>query len=161
MNRSSKPTWQHLLETGILVQFHILDTTTEPSPDNENLAVRADIIFTSDDDDTTPADVAEWGTFGFLYTLASLSFNDARPRGYSDTDFLAEDEFGVGDLLECLSYCNGEIQFRADYIRGRCMKTDITVRPDGTVALATWGRGTSALRWLHNLRGKKTVGLVQ
>ena len=42
-------------------------------------------------------------------------------------DFVNDDEFTVGDLFECLRFANGELQFSSDYLRGRCMKTDITV----------------------------------
>jgi hypothetical protein len=155
-----KQAWQQLLETGILVQFRILDTYTEPSPDKQNVAVSADLVFTGDDEDTEPSEVAEWGAFGFLYILASLSFHDARPRGYSDKDFLPEDEFTVSDFFECLSYGHDGLHLRADYVHGRCMKTDITVRADGTATLETWGRGQTALRWLDRLQGKKMMGLV-
>ncbi|MCG6861742.1 MAG: hypothetical protein LJE70_10760 [Chromatiaceae bacterium] len=41
------------------------------------------------------------------------------------------------------------------------MKTEVTVRPDGTVTLTTWGRGKSALHWLDRLQGKKRVQAVQ
>ena len=113
-----------------------------------------------DDGDTEHSEVAEWGAFGFLYTLATLSFHDARPRGYSDKDFLPEDEFTVSDFFECLSYGHDGLHLRADYVHGRCMKTDITVRADGTATLETWGRGQTALRWLDRLQGKKLMGLV-
>jgi hypothetical protein len=160
MNESTKPAWQQLLQTGTLAEFRILDTNTELSPDKENVAVRAELIFTGDDEDTDPADIAEWAAFGFLYTVASLSFNDARPRGYSEQDFSSEDIFTVNDFFDCLSYRQDGLHLRADYIHGRCLKTDVTVRPDGTVTLTTWGRGQTALRWLDRLQGKKIMGLV-
>ena len=160
MNDSTKPACQQLLETGTLVAFRILDTHTESAPDGENVVVRADLIFTAEDEDTEPSEVAEWGAFGFLYTLASLSFIDARPRGYSDKDFLPKNEFTVNDFFECLSYRGDGLHLRADYVHGRCMKTDIIVRPNGTATLETWGRGQTALRWLDKLQGKKMMGLV-
>ena len=115
---------------------HYRKTLDEPIPILKGLIPRqcaADP--TLHDDDTEPSEVAEWGAFGFLYTVASLSFDDARPRGYSENDFLPKDEFTVGDFFECLSYKSGELHLMADYVRGRCMKTDITVRPDGTTTL--------------------------
>ena len=161
MDDASRPAWQQLLETGILVQFRILDTHTEPAPDKENVALRADLVFIGDDDDTEPSEVAEWGASGFLYTLASLSFDDARPRGYSGVDFESEDSFTVSDFFEGLGYKNGDLHLSVDYVRGRCIKTDITIRPDGTATLETWGRGQTALRWLDKLQGKKKLALVQ
>jgi hypothetical protein len=72
-----------------------------------------------------------------MFALAVLSFADARPRGVSDMHFADGDEFTVADLLAHLRYQRGELHFDADYVRGRCMKTDVTVRPNGHVTLAT------------------------
>ncbi len=80
--------------------------------------------------------------------------------GVSDIDFVEDDEFTVADLFECLRFANGELRFSADYLRGRCMKTDITVRRDGRVSLSTRNRGQAALRWLDRLQGKKNLRLV-
>lgn len=154
---------RQLIHTGALMEFRVTDTQTELSPDKENVSVRADLVFIGvddEDDDTGPADAAEWGAFGFLFILATLSFQDARPRGYSEADFLPEDDFIVSDFFECLSYTQTGLHLRADYIRGRSVKTDIVVRPDGTATLTTWGRGQTALRWLDKLQGKKSIGLV-
>jgi hypothetical protein len=40
------------------------------------------------------------------------------------------------------------------------MKTDVTVRPNGSVTLTTRNRGESALRWVDRLKGKKILQLV-
>lgn len=160
MDDSTKQAAHQLLQTGTLVLFRLLDTQTELSPDKENISVRADIIFEGDDDFVEPDDVAEWGAFGFLFVLATLSFHDARPRGMSEADFTPKDEFTVNDFFQCLSYRRDGLHLRADYIRGRSLKTDITIRTDGTVTLETWGRGQAALRWLDKLQGKKSISLV-
>ncbi len=160
MSQSTPPAGQELLKTGSLVSFRVIDTQTELSPDKENVSVRADLVLQGDEEDTDPADIVEWGAFGFLFILASLSFHDARPRGFSDGDFLTTDDFTVDDFLECLTYGQSGLHLRADYIRGRCLKTDITIQPNGTVALTTWGRGQSALRWLDTLQGKKRLEVV-
>lgn len=152
---------QQLLKTGALVLFHVVDTQTERSPDKENVHVRAELVFQGDDEDTEPAEIVEWGAFGFLFILATLSFHDARPRGMSEVDYHTKDEFTVEDFIECLTYGHQGLHLQADYIRGRSMKTDITIRPDGTVTLTTWGRGQSALRWLDRLQGKKRMDVVQ
>lgn len=47
-----------------------------------------------------------------------------------------------------------------DYIRGRCIKTDIVLRPDGKITLKTWTRGEAATRWVRKLKGEKTLGVV-
>jgi hypothetical protein len=78
----------------------------------------------------------------------------------SEQDYQVKDEFSVADFFECLSYGERGLHLHADYIRGRCMRTDVTIRPDGTVTLTTWGRGQCALRWLDRLQGKKTIAEV-
>ena len=40
---------QSLIETGTLVLFRVVDVHTEPSPDKENVFVRADLVFEGDD----------------------------------------------------------------------------------------------------------------
>ena len=67
--------------------FRVIDSHTELSPDKENVFVRAELVFEDDDEDTDPEEIVEWAAFGFLFTLAALSFHDARPRGISELDF--------------------------------------------------------------------------
>lgn len=160
MTGSDKRAGHHLIETGALVEFRILDAQTQLGLDQETIAVSVDLMFTADDGDVDPGDIAEWGAFGFLFVIATLSFHDARPRGFSEKDFLPDDALTVTDFLEGLSYRQEELHVRLDYVRGRSVKTDITVRPDGTATVTTWGRGQSALRWLDKLQGKKMMGLV-
>ena len=159
MAREDRTAGFRLLETGTLVEFDVVETHSELSPDGENLYVRAELVFHAEENDD-PADVAEWGSFGFIFALGVLSFADARPRRLSEADYNPEDEFGVSDLLECLSFSRGGLRFAADYMRGRSMKTNITIRPDGKVTLTTWGRGEAALRWLDRLKGKKLLTVL-
>jgi hypothetical protein len=160
MNDTEQSAAHRLLKTGTLVLFRVVDTTTELSPDKENVFVRADLGFEDDDEDTDPGEIVEWAAFGFLFTLAVLSFHDARPRGLSAIDYHPNDEFTVADFLDCLSYKHGELRLQTDYVRGRSMKTEVTIRQDGSVTLTTWGRGQSALRWLDQLQGKKRIAPV-
>ncbi len=148
-----------LLKTGTLVDFEVINTKTELAPDKENIHVRIDMVFKADEDQE-PADIVEWAAFGFIFVLAILSFADARPRGISEVDYSAKDDLTVSDFLEGLSFGRNGLHFRADYIRGRSLKTDITVRPAGTMTLTTWGRGEAALRWLDRLKGKKLMEVV-
>ena len=67
---------QSLLETGVLVLFRIINTQTELSPDKENVFVRIDLVFEGDDEDTEPAEIVEWATFGFLFTLVQHPANN-------------------------------------------------------------------------------------
>jgi hypothetical protein len=151
---------QRLFETGTLVQFRILDTHTEVAPDRENLFVRVDLVLEDDADDAEPEEIVEWGAFGFLFALTALSFHDARPRGMSELDFETDDFLTVADFLDVLSFGRSGLSVRTDYLRGRSMKTEATVRSDGTVRLTTWGRGKSALHWLDRLQGKNRIHVV-
>ena len=110
-----------LLKTGTLVDFSILKTHIERTPGGGNLYVRAEMQFEADDQEEA-AVIAEWGSFGFIFALAVLSFADARPRGFSSVEYLEEDEFGVDDFFKCLSFQRGELHFRAEYISGRSIE---------------------------------------
>ena len=134
---SDRTAGHELLKTGTLVDFDVVNTKTELTPDKENVYVRVDLVFQADDDQES-SDVVEWVAFGFLFCLAVLSFADARPRGTSDIDYSTKDELTLADFMEGLSFGAGGLHFGADYIRGRLLKTDITVRSDGTVTLTTW-----------------------
>jgi len=158
MSEPRKPVEWSLLETGTLVGFRVVDTHLELGP--EQFGVRADLVFEGDDDSADPAEIAEWGAFGFLFALAVLSFHDARPRGASEREFHPHDAFTVADFFACLSFGGGGLHLQADYLRGRRMKTTVTVRPDDTVTLATWGGGRSAVRWLDQLQGRKWIAAV-
>jgi hypothetical protein len=150
-----------LLRTGVLVPVRIVKEMVTPGPDEAEFALRLDLAF---DDDESPEDeraaVVEWGAFGFLFVIGALSFYDARPRGASEIDFRADDEFRVGDFLESIRYHNGDLQFDADYLRGRRMKTRVRVRPDGTGFIETVGRGKSATHWIARLRGGQPLRAV-
>ena len=160
MNDTSTSAAYRLLETGTLVLFRVLDTHTEISPDKDNVAVRVELVFADDDEDIGPEEVAEWAAFGFLFTLGTLSFHDARPRGMSEIDYHPNDAFTVADFFDGLSFKHGELHLQTDYVRGRSMKTSVTIRQDSSVVLTTWGRGQSALRWLDQLQGKQRIAPV-
>ena len=113
MNETQTSPAHRLLEIGTLVRFRVADTHTQLSPDKENVFVRAELVFTDDDEDTAPEDIAEWAAFGFLFTLAALSFHDARPRGASGIDYQPNDEFTVADFFDCLSFKYGELRLAA------------------------------------------------
>lgn len=151
-----------LIEKGTLVSFDIVETQIEPSPGDEEMVVRIELqlgeVEDGDEQDRTEDHV--WGGLGFVFCLALLSFRDARPRGVSGGDFKEVDEFGVADMVDCLRYERGCLRFEADYIRGRCVKTDVWLRADGTATLLTRCRGEAATRWIQLLKGKKLLELI-
>lgn len=148
-----------LIESGILVEFEIVNRVTDVSPDGENLYIQVDLQITCDDD-ADPESVVEWGAFGFIFVIATLSFEDARPRGYSAIDYENDDHFEVADFLEATILHRDGLKLSLDYVRGRSVKTDVTVAPDGLVSITTWGRGESLYRWLDRIKGKKTLSAV-
>jgi hypothetical protein len=55
----------------------------------------------------------------------------------SEIDYRPNDAFTVADFFDSLSHKTGELHLQTDYVRGRSMKTDMTIREDGSVTLAT------------------------
>jgi len=149
----------NLLVDGSLIDFEILDSTVTSSPNKENISVCVELVF-KDEDKSDPEEIVEWGAFGFIFALAVLSFADARPRGISAHDYDENDEFTIADFHQCLTFKKTGLQFHADYIRGRCLKTSILIRPSGTVTLRTNNRGETPLRWLDRFKGKKKLELL-
>jgi hypothetical protein len=155
-----------LLKTGSLVSFRIIEEEVLKAPDEAEFGMRLLLKFAAEvgdddqDEDDAAEDTAEWGAFGFMFTLGVLSFDEAKPRNHSSGDYHEKDEFTVADFIEGLRFAHGELHFDADYIRGRRVKTRIAVRPNGTVRLETTGRGKAALRWLERIQGKKLLHLV-
>lgn len=157
MTPDDRSAGMHLLEKGTLVEFKILDVQVMPGPDDAEFGVRIDLRLGDEDEDSSDV---EWGGPGFCFVLAVLSFADARPRGASEMDYQEHDQITLMDFLEGFSFLRGELHFRGDYIRGRRLKTDVTVKPDGAVTLQTVGRGKAALQWLDCLKGKKMMSLI-
>lgn len=151
-----------LIEAGALVSFDVVETKVEET--QSGVWVQIDLALgevEEDGEETWRSEDHEQGGLGFMFCLATLSFADSRSRGISDTSFVQVDQLTVADFLQGLRYVGGELQYTADYIRGRCMKTDIVLRPDGTVRLTTRSRGDAAVRWVQRLKGKKVLERVK
>ena len=152
MNENDRQAGLRLLEQAVLVDFEILRSEVFAGPDGGEFGLRVELRFVRDDDDAFASD--DSGALGVLFAIGVLSFADARPRGASEMHYREQDEFGLGDFLNCLSYSvSGQLRFEADYVRGRRMKTRIVVSPDGAVVIDTQGRGRSAEHWLARLQG--------
>src|SRR5438128_7542129 len=106
------------------------------------------------DDENTDV---EWAAVGFIYAIGVLSFAAARPRGVSGMHFEKEDQWTAADLLRHLRYERGRLVCETDYVRGRMMKTTVTVFPDGRVTLTTTNRGEAASRWVAQIQGKRVL----
>ncbi len=99
--------------------------------------------------------------WGLIFSIGALSFEDARPRGYSEKEFVNDDRWTVGDMLEHLSFESGRLHFHADYVRGRCIKTTVDIDKDGKIIVETANRGEALTRWIAKLQGKKTLGVIE
>lgn len=142
-----------LLETAASVALTVVDEQVEASPGGDATNVRLELTLGDEESDSD----VEWGALGFMFALAVLSFAYARPRGVSDMHFLEQDELGLEDFLPDVRFERGCLTYRADYIRGRAVKTSITVARDGRVSVETAGRGEAPLHWIRRLRGEKRL----
>jgi len=149
-----------LIKKGSLVTFKIIEQNIEIETDgiNSYVYVKLQMI---DYDEYPSQKTVEWGAFGFIFVLAGLSFEDARPRGMSGIDYSEHDSFTVFDLFDCLKFTRGTLYFYADYIAGRCMKMRIEICKDGIVTITTRNRGQSLIHWLERLQGKKKLQLIK
>jgi hypothetical protein len=153
MSDENPPIEQELVRSGTLFDdLEIVDTKLVPTTGDEDWAVTVE--FKVDED------LVESCAFGIIYVLGLLSFHDGRPRGVSGKWFEDDDEFTAADMLRHLRFERGTLSMYVDYLRGRCMKTDVEVSSDGVVRLKTVNRGQAATRWVDRLHGKKFLQAV-
>ena len=133
--------------------FEIVKTDIKPTVDNEDMVV--DVELQLDEE------LIESCALGFMFVICLQSFHHGRPRGVSGNWFEDDDEFSVDDFLQGLRYANGSLHIFLDYVRGRCLKTTVTVEKDGKAHLQTYNRGQALTRWLDQLRGKKFLEPVK
>lgn len=95
--------------------------------------------------------------FGVLFALSLMSFTFAAPRGYSEIDFIPDEEWNLDYFVQGLEFRNKKVYFTSDYVSSRLMKTDIIFESGGKVTLVTRNRGKGAERWLIHLQGKKHI----
>jgi hypothetical protein len=94
---------------------------------------------------------------GVLFALSLMSFTFSGPRGYSEIEFVPDEEWKLGYFVNGLEFRRQCICFSADYLSGRLMKTDIEFESGGKVTLTTRNRGRGADRWLTHLQGKRHI----
>jgi len=164
MTENDRPAGHRLIEIGAGVPLRVLGHEVLPALDEAEFGIRLELKLGADgeegDDADDPEELVEWTAFGLMFVLGLVAFEDARPRDASALDYREKDELSVSDFFEGLTFRAGALHFRADYIRGRRVKTDITVRSDGSVTVTTVGRGKAPLRWLDRLKGKKAMHIV-
>jgi len=133
------------------VSFTLESPDLSALSDPQEVAVRLVGVFEDGEDE------AEWAALPFLYVLAYLSFDDARPRGRSGSEFDPLDGLDLDDFLPHLRYNRQGLEWHGDYIKGRRIKTELRVNVDGRVEVQTWERGEAATRWLRRLQGKTNL----
>jgi hypothetical protein len=151
----NKLTGIQLLESTIGIELDILEDEYQELPlDDGTVNSSHKIVFqiTEEEPDISAIRV--------LFCLALMSFTYAAPRGYSFNDFIPDEEYNLGYFLEGLRFERGVLSHEADYVSGRCVKTDIAYEPGGKVTIATRNRGRGGDRWLMHLQGKKHIQSV-
>lgn len=138
----------HKLLDGV-VGMPITVTKSEVLELDESIAQRIELQIEEDD--------VETASFGILLAIGVLSFADAAPRGYSHHDYVEDDSFTLGDFVTHLTFPYGTLSLSTDYLRGRMMKTDVTIHADGRIELVTRNRGEAASRWVMRLQGKRVI----
>jgi hypothetical protein len=146
-----EPIEHELLRNAVAAEVTVTSTEVSPTSTGDRY-VRIEGRL-GDDENTD----GEWAAVGFIYALGVLSFAAARPRGVSGMYFEEHDQWTAADLLRHLRYERGRLVSETDYARGRMMKTDVTVSPDGRFALTTTNRGEAASRWVAQIQGKKVL----
>jgi hypothetical protein len=154
MSSAERPIERDLIESAMSVEIKVfqIEKRETTAPD---WLVRIDGRIGDEEDDDV-----EFAGMGFIYGIGVLSFADARPRGASAARYVATDAWTATDMLRFFRYEQGELRFYADYVRGRCVKTEVCVRKDGTFTLTTMNRGEAATRWIARLQGKRVLASV-
>ena len=140
----------HLLETTIGIELDIQENEYQELPLEDGTANSSHkIVFQIAEEEP------DLSAIGVLFALALMSFTYAAPRGYSFNDFIPDEEYNLGYFVEGLHFELGVLSHEADYVSGRCVKTDITYESGGKMTITTRNRGKGADRWLIHLKGKK------
>ena len=146
-----EPIEHELLRTAVAAEITVTSTDVRPtSTGDRHVCIEGRL---GDDEESH----VEWAALGLIYALGVLSFAAARPRGVSDMHFEEHDQWTAADMLRRLRYERGRLVCETDYVRGRMMKTDVTIFPDGRFMLTTTNRGEAASRWVSQLQGKKVL----
>ena len=155
MSAGTRPPAEYeLLKEIVALDLKAIETTIENSPADPEIVIAKMIL----EDDPAILSTCAWA---LIYALGVMSFADARPRGNSDIDFVPDDQWCVADMLKHLSFERGRLQFRADYVRGRLMKTSVVIDKEGKIVVETINRGEALTRWIAKLRGAKTLGVIE
>ena len=140
----NKPSALNLLDGTIGISIDIISNEFEEFADNTHHKVVFQVL----------EEEPDIFAIGVLFALSLMSFTFSGPRGYSEVEFVPDEEYNLGYFVNGLEFRRQCICFSADYLSGRLMKTDIEFESGGKVTLTTRNRGRGADRWLAHLQGK-------
>jgi hypothetical protein len=132
------------LQTSIGIPFRIVSNELTTFKDNERHEIVLQIL----------EEEPDIFALGLIFTLSLMSFTFSAPRGYSELEFIPDEEWNIIYFLKGLEFVNQRLEFYADYISGRHMKTRIVYESGGRLTLRTTNRGRGADRWITHLQGK-------
>jgi hypothetical protein len=155
-----RPLIQEYISQAVTTEFKLIESCSNQIADIPAQQIKLLI----DEDDV------ETSAFGIMYSVSLLSFLQGRPAGSSIIDYQEQDVWSVEDFHRHVSFTHGKLQFEADYVRGRPIKTTIEISKDGTVVIETINRADQATQWAEYLLGirglldfisEKALGTVQ
>ncbi len=159
MNELFNPQEIELFKTGLIVDFQIVHAQVIACSNAEEAHSVVELMML-DEGEEDGYQTVEWGSFAFIYCLVTLSFDDAKPRNVSEIDYNDNDYFSISDLVACLSFSDSKLVFYCDYLRGRLVKTHISIESNGKVVVKTTFRGNALSIWLQKLQGKNILKSV-
>ena len=149
MSEIAEPIELELLRTALAVEIQILSTKEVPTKEDKHVTIKGRFGGEGDCDLEFP----DYAAIPLIYFISSLSFSDALPAGYSLNEYKDGDYWAATDMFRLIRYDRGKLLFSSDYEKGRRMKTDITIFPDGTFEIACFDRGDNPLKWIGKLQG--------
>ncbi len=110
MKAMDRTTGYRLLEAGTVTDFEIAKTQVHRGTDPAEFSLQIELNFPADPE-TEETDL-DWGAFGFLFVIGTLSFAEARPREASIIEYEEDDEFRLDDLIDCLHWATVPMRLR-------------------------------------------------
>lgn len=133
--------------------FKVIRREVKPSVDGQETVMSLTAVCIEEE-------AGELLAFPLLYALASLSFYEARPYGGSERHYSVDDHLSLREFFQTLSYEQGCLLWYGDYIKGRRVKTELRLTPQGEFTIYTVGRGLGPDFWLRILRGEKPLQVL-
>lgn len=150
-----------------VVDFEIIDNkfTEMKMVDDETAGSQQLLVklVPSSDADEFEKDLPDFSheIISIMYALSALSFEGAKPRGYSENDYDETKFWNIGEFLSEIKFRHGDLHVHFDYVHGRAMKTTLDANSkDWTIKISTFDRGRSPEHWIRALQGQSKPKLV-